>query len=118
MLAAGAGIDEAVQPEQGFLDRCRVEGLSSAVLLAAHFALHGPAAEAAELQPRLIAALTPWAMTHHHALRTFALLALQVRPSWLLSSVTAVAGVLEHHSKRCSAAASAISGAGNSSNHA
>ena len=52
--------------------------MAPAILVTAQLALHGPADARATLLPALLGALVPWAMTHHHATRTFALLVLQV----------------------------------------
>ena len=53
--------------------------MAPAILVTAQLALHGSAAVQETLLPALLGALVPWAMTHHHATRTFALLVLQVR---------------------------------------
>ena len=55
------------------------DGVAPAILVTAQVALHGPADAGPALLRELLAALLPWAMTHHHSTRTFALLVLRVR---------------------------------------
>ncbi len=61
------------------------DGVAPAILVSAQLALHGPGEVRATLLPALLGALVPWAMTHHHATRTFALLVLQAREAAMCS---------------------------------
>ena len=69
----------AVGKAQSANARRSPDGVAPAILVTAQIALHGPDDVQATLLPALLGALVPWAMTHHHATRTFALLVLQVR---------------------------------------
>ena len=55
------------------------DGVPSVILVAAQVVFHGPPGVRAPLLPALIGALVPWAMTHHHALRSLSQLVLQVQ---------------------------------------
>ncbi len=56
----------------------RADAIPSLALVATQFALRAPEAAAAPLRPRLLAALVPWAMMHHHAARAMSVLCLAV----------------------------------------
>ena len=53
--------------------------MASAILIGAQVVFHGPAEVVQQLLPALVAALLPWAMTHHHSIRALSQLVLQVR---------------------------------------
>lgn len=53
--------------------------MASAILIGAQIVFHGPAEVVQQLLPALVAALVPWAMTHHHSIRALSQLVLQVR---------------------------------------
>lgn len=69
---------------------CRApEGVASAILIGAQIVFHGPEEVTRQLLPALVAALVPWAMTHHHSIRALSQLVLQVRfiLKWWITTV-------------------------------